>query len=108
MKKMNLFTSATLCMALAFTSCSKSDSGDDCHECHIALENQDGTETMWEITNSSGGEDFCANDLTTVEDPSYMHTVTDTLTSSDGLVLVPGEYGVSNGYEIHCEEHADH
>lgn len=108
MKKTNLLTGAILSIAIAFTSCSKSDSVDDCHECHIALENADGTETMWEITNPSGGEDFCATDLATVEAPTYMHTVTDTLTSADGLVLVPGEYGVTNGYEIHCEEHGDH
>ncbi len=107
MKKSNYLLSAIVACSIALmSSCSSSD--EDCHECHIALENSDGTETMWEISNSSGGEDFCANELITVEDPAYMHTVTDTLTSDDGLVLLPGEYGVSNGYEIHCEEHADH
>ena len=107
MKKTNLLTLAVLSSVLVFTSCSKDDDHvDDCHECHIALENEDGTETMWEIANSSGGEEFCGTDLATVEDPSYMHTVTDTLTSSDGLVLLPSDYGASNGYEIHCEEHA--
>mgnify|MGYP006085544969 CR=1 FL=1 len=74
-----------------------------CATCYIALENSDGTETMWYMSNSSGGEDFCGNELITVEDPVYMHTVTETLTSSDGVVLLPGEYGISNGYEIHCE-----
>ena len=40
-----------------------------------------------------------------------MYTVTDTLYSSDGIPLPPGEYGpgsANSQYEIHCEDHGDH
>ena len=111
MKKVNYFLSAIVCLAVVtMTSCSDDhDEHADCHECHIALEQADGSEMMWDITNSSGGEDFCGSELTTVEDPAYMHTVTDTLTCTMGThLLPPGEYGEANGYEIHCEDHGDH
>ena len=108
MKKLNYLFAAFVFLAIAtMTSCSKSE--DECHECHIALEMADGSEMMWDITNSSGGEDFCGDELTTVENPSYMHTVSDTLWCTMGThPLPPGEYGADNGYEIHCEEHGDH
>ena len=93
-------------LALFLFSCSDSD---ECHECHIAFDNVDGTETMWEIQAPSGDDEFCGSELETVEDPSYMHNVSAPLISSDGNdTLQAGEYGSSNGYEIHCEEHADH
>lgn len=106
MKKVLMMMSVTIAIAVCVTSCS---SDDDCKECHLALKNADGTETMWEIENSTGGHEFCGNDLTTVEDSDYMYTVSEILISSDGNdTLQPGDYGASNGYEIHCEEHADH
>ena len=74
----------------------------------IALENADGSEKMWEITNAAGGEDFCGTELTTVESPAYNHTITEILVSDTGDTLQPVTYGVSNGYEIHCEAHAEH
>jgi len=108
MKKFNyLLTAVAFLVIVTTTSCSKSDDG--CHECHIALENADGSETMWEMTNSSGGEDFCGEELTTVEAPDYDHSVSEILISTDGNdTLQPGDYGASNGYEIHCEDHGDH
>lgn len=110
MKKINLVLMSFVAASF-ISSCSSNDShtDDGCHECHIALENADGSETMWEMTNSDGGEDFCAEELTTVEAPDYNHEVLDTLTSISGdVTLVPGSYGASNGYEIHCEDHGDH
>ena len=110
MKKVNYFLSVIVCLAVVtMTSCSDDHDHADCHECHIAQEMSDGSEMMWEISNSSGGEDFCGSELSTVEDPEYMHTVTDTLTCTMGNhLLPPGEYGEANGYEIHCEDHGDH
>tara|TARA_B100000427_G_scaffold328748_2_gene342649 strand:+ start:536 stop:871 length:336 start_codon:yes stop_codon:yes gene_type:complete len=108
MKKMNYFLLAMLFIISAtLTSCSKDDDH-DCHECHIALDNGDGTETAWDITNAAGGEDFCGSELSTVEDPAYEHTITEALVSDSGDTLQAGTYGASNGYEIHCEEHGDH
>ena len=99
----------TSCLVAMFISCSSDDHADGCHECHIALENGDGSETMWEITNSAGGEDFCGEELTTVEAPGYNHSISEILISTTGNdTLQPGEYGTSNGYEIHCEAHGDH
>ena len=109
MKKVNFISFAVICSAMVImTSCSKED-GDLCHECHIAL--PDKSEAAWDITNSSGGEEFCGQELTDAESSSYVYTVTDTLFSSDGIPLPPGEYGpgsANSQYEIHCEEHGDH
>ena len=93
MKKINYFLSAiTLTAVVTMTSCSKDDdNADPCHECHIAL--PDKSETAWDITNAAGGEDFCGQELTDAESSSYVYTVTDTLYSSDGVPLAPGEYG---------------
>jgi hypothetical protein len=108
MKILKLSLMACLTFNLAIlTSCSKD--GEECHECHIALENADGSETMWEIENPSGGDEFCGDELTNVEASDYLHTVSEMIISTDGTdTLQPGNYGVSNGYEIHCEEHGDH
>ena len=107
MKTNNLILS--FFVAVSLISCSDSHTDDGCHECHIALENPDGGEWMWKITNSSGSHEFCGSELTEVEDPSYMHTVVDTLYEiSTNTPLPPGDYGESNGYEIHCEDHANH
>jgi len=92
----------------SMTSCSKDDA-ELCHECHIAL--PDKSETQWKILNASGGELFCEDELRDAESSSYMHPVTDTLYSSEGIPLPPGEYGpgsVNSQYEIHCEDHGDH
>ena len=93
MKKTNLLTVATLCLAFAFTSCSKSDSV-ECHECHIAFDEANG-----EIEVEIG--EFCGAALEDVEAPGYSHTIE--LTVVDGDTVPAGTYS-----EIHCEEHADH
>lgn len=109
MKKSNYFLSAIVLIAVVtMTSCSK-DNDELCHECHIAL--PDKSETQWEITNAAGEEEFCGQELTDAESSSYVYTVTDTLYSSDGIPLPPGDYGpgsANSQYEIHCEEHGDH
>jgi hypothetical protein len=111
MKKVNYFLSTiALAGVVTMNSCSKADDHDDlCHECHIAL--PDKSETAWDITNAAGGEEFCGQELTDVESSSAVYTVTDTLYSSDGVPLLPGDYGPgseNSQYEIHCEEHGDH
>ncbi len=98
MKKTNLLTAATLCMAIAFTSCSKSDSV-ECHECHVAYDNN-GVEIEVEILAADGGDDFCGTELETVEAPGYTHEIPQTIV---GMDTVPAGF-----YEVHCEEHADH
>ena len=109
MKKLIKFSFVTALILLA-SSCSEDES---CHECHLAVSDGNGGELMWEITNSSGGEDFCGSELEDAESASYVVTITDSLTSTDGsTVLSPGSYGPgsidNNQYEIHCEEHGDH
>ena len=108
MEKRKYFLSAIVLIAVVtMTSCSKDDD-EVCHECHIAL--PDKSETAWDITNAAGGEEFCGQELTDAESSSYVYTVTDTLFSSDGIPLPPGEYGpgsANSQYEIHCEEHGD-
>ena len=112
MKKTNLLTVATLCLALGFTSCSKDEGSvpaDLCAECHIAL--TDKSETVWEILDSSGEHiEFCGQDLVDAEANSRV--VTDTLYSDAGDTLFPGNYGpgsANSQYEIHCgEEDEDH
>jgi hypothetical protein len=101
MKKTNLLTAATLCLALGFTSCSKSDSI-DCHECHIAYEgsNVEG-EVEVPILAPDGSDDFCGSALEAVEAPGYTHTIEETIIGMD--TIPAGTYS-----EIHCEEHADH
>ena len=91
MKKTNLLTAATLCIALGFTSCSKDS---DCHECHIAFDGPNG-----EIEVEIG--EFCGTALEDVEAPGYSHTIE--LTAVDGDTVPAGTYN-----EIHCEEHAGH
>ena len=93
MKKTNLLTVVTLCTALAFTSCSKSDSV-ECHECHIAFDGPDG-----EIEVEIG--EFCGTALEDVE--LNGHTLSeDVIIGND--TIVAGSYP---GNDIHCEEHAD-
>lgn len=111
MKKVNYLVMGVAFLAItSMTSCSKDDdSAELCHECHIAL--PDKSETAWDITNASGGEDFCGQELVDVESSDHVYTVTDTLYSSDGIPLPPGEYGPGSDnpqYEIHCEDHGDH
>ena len=112
MKKTNLLTVATLCLALGFTSCSKDEGSvpaELCAECHIAL--PDKSETVWEILDSSGEHiEFCGQDLDDAE--NILRVVTDTLYSDAGDTLLPGEYGPGSAnplYQIHCgEEDEDH
>ena len=113
MKKTNLLTVATLCLALGFTSCSKDEGSvpaELCAECHIAL--TDKSETVWEILDSSGEHiEFCGQDLADAEANS--REVTDTLyAEGTGDTLLPGFYGpgsANSQYQIHCgEEDEDH
>jgi hypothetical protein len=114
MKKTNLLTVATLCLALGFTSCSKDEGSvpaELCADCHIAL--PDKSETVWEILDSSGEHiEFCGQELTDIESSSAVRVVTDILISDGGDTLFPGEYGPGSAnslYEIHCgEEDEDH
>ncbi len=113
-KKMKIVKfSLMVCLASVFalmSSCSKD--GEDCHECHIALENANGPETMWHIESPSGGEEFCGDELEDMErlaeSSDGVYTVTDTLFSEcEGMpcILPPGEYGpgsANSDYEIHC------
>ena len=88
--------------------------GDDhdhsCEECHLAVDivNPDGStsEIMWEMTNpATGDHDWCDSDLATVESSGYMYTITSPLQSCcTDSTLPAGDYGPSNGYEIHCGE----
>ena len=109
MKKTILILGVVFLFA-CISSCSKD--GEDCHECHIALENANGSESMWHIESPSGGEEFCGQELENAESSSYVYTVTDTLYCEEmGCILLPGEYGpgsTNSEYEIHCEEHAVH
>ena len=96
MKKRNLLTLGALSVILSFTSCSKSDSL-ECHECHIALIMQDGSEHEHEI-----GE-FCGDELENVEANGY--TVVTEFTHMGTTYPVGHIFDAS---EVHCEEHADH
>ena len=104
MKKTNLLTLAVLCVAFAFTSCSKSDdSAVECHECHIAFIS-DGVEVEVPILND-GEEDFCGTELEAAEAPGFTVTIPETIIGND--TVPAGTYGDGN-MEIHCEEHHDH
>ena len=109
MKKTNLLTLAVLSSVLVFTSCSKDDAAELCAECHIALPDNDKSETVWEILDSSGEHiEFCGQDLADAEE---IQVVTDTLYSDAGDTLLPGEYGPGSDnsqYEIHCGEEDEH
>ena len=105
-----------------FASCSDDNTDDGCHGCHLSLAVTDtifsdagdvlilpGGEMMWDIKNSSGGDEFCGSELANAEDPSYVHTVTETLyEDATNTPLPPGDYSAANGYEVHCEEHGNH
>ena len=111
MKKINYFLTTFLSLAIVImSSCSKDEDKIGCQECHIAL--PDKNETAWDITNLSGGDQFCGQELTDAESNTYVYTVVDTLYSSgDSIPLLPGEYGpgsANSQYEIHCEDHGDH
>ena len=112
MKKTNLLTLAVLSSVLVFTSCSKDDAAELCADCHIALPDNDKSETVWEILDSSGEHiEFCGQDLADAEANS--REVTDTLyAEGTGDTLLPGFYGpgsANSQYQIHCgEEDEDH
>jgi len=97
MKKTNLLTAATLCLALGFTSCSK-DNDIECHPCHIAKDAVPGDEIEFELND---GIDFCGDDLEEAEANGYQ--LVDTLYSESGDTLLPGFYAAD---VVHCEEHA--
>ena len=83
------------------------DHSGDCHACHIALPQSDGTEITWDILPTSGGTEFCGDELEDAESSSYSYAVSDTLYSDNGNIpLLPGEYGPGSAdnsqYEIHC------
>tara|TARA_B100001540_G_scaffold301202_1_gene307412 strand:- start:890 stop:1255 length:366 start_codon:yes stop_codon:yes gene_type:complete len=118
MKKMNYLLIFTLVTTTVFMSSCSDD--ELCHECHLALEMADGSEMMWHIENSAGGEEFCGEELHDVE---VAYTAADTLTCEAGdHKLAPGVYthgdtsgvsaiaGAAEGaaWEIHCEDHGEH
>jgi len=90
-----------LFLSLFIVSCEKDDDHDhdECHECHIALMEDDGSEHQIDIDG-----DFCGDDLANIEANGWVAT---TEISHDGEVefnigdLVPASM-------IHCEEHANH
>jgi len=95
-----------------FYACGDDHEG-ECVECHIALD-MNGTEMMWEISNPTGGNEFCEDDgtLADVESPSYVHTIDEDLTCTMGMHTLPaGDYGpgsaTNSQYEIHCGEHKE-
>ena len=93
MKKLKLGIFA-IAIAL-FSACDNHE--DDCHECHVAYENN-GVEIEVEILAADGGDDFCGTELETVEAPGYTHEIPQTIV---GMDTVP-----AGSYEVHCEEHA--
>ena len=93
----NIFLLSLICTSLCIMSCEKDYNDEDCHECHIALIMEDGSEYEYEI-----GE-FCGDELSNVETNGY--TVTTEFTDMGITYLVGYEFDAS---DIHCEEHADH
>ena len=88
-------------------SCEDDDHSGDCHACHIALPQSDAPEVTWDILPTSGGTEFCGDELEDAESSSYSYAVSDTLYSDNGgMPLLPGEYGPGSAdnsqYEIHC------
>ena len=102
MKKTNLLTAATLCLAIRLLHLVQNLKSVDCHECHIAYEgsNVEG-EVEVPILAPDGSDDFCGSALEAVEAPGYTHTIEETIIGMD--TIPAGTYS-----EIHCEEHADH
>ena len=78
-----------------FVSCEKDD---ECHPCHIAFTEEDGSEHEHDI-----GE-FCGDDLNDVELNGY--TVMGAALIHDGDTYEIGH--VFSADMVHCEEHADH
>tara|TARA_B100000963_G_C22200233_1_gene482809 strand:- start:113 stop:457 length:345 start_codon:yes stop_codon:yes gene_type:complete len=111
MKNLSFLMIASFASLIFFSSCS-SDS--DCHECHLAYPLTDSTGTVvgeraFDISNASGGDEFCGDELTDVENPANAFEVTEMLISDDGNdTLMPGTYGNGDGWEVHCEEHGAH
>lgn len=110
MKNLSFLMIASFASLIFFSSCSTDN---DCHECHLAYQITDSTGTIigeraFDISNPNGGDEFCGDELTDVEDPSNTFTTTVTLYSDDGNdSLVAGTYGNGDGWEVHCEEHGD-
>lgn len=127
MKKSKLILTIFM-SGLLVTSCSDSHVDDGCHGCHleatiievhceldpvtgdtINCETHEELE-IWEITNSTGGVEFCGDDLLNVEAPDYVHTITEPLIGEfHGATLPAGSYGpgVDSIYVVHCEDHPD-
>ena len=98
MKTKNLLVIGLAACIVIFSACSKDDHHDDgCHDCHIALMMQDGSEHEHEI-----GE-FCGDALEDVETNGY--TLTAELTHMD--TTYPAGH-IFDASEVHCEEHGDH
>ena len=66
MKNLSFLMIASFASLIFFSSCSSSD---DCQHCHIALPDGNGGETAWDISNPNGGDEFCGDELTDVENP---------------------------------------
>ena len=108
MKKLNLLTFALIGGIVFWSSCSKSSDNhdDDCHPCHIAIENAAGLadSIAWDITDANGEVIiFCGDDLHNAEEswtiPAGQYLVSDDLEDT----LWEGTYThMVDGYEIHC------
>tara|TARA_B100001250_G_scaffold402869_1_gene416567 strand:- start:100 stop:468 length:369 start_codon:yes stop_codon:yes gene_type:complete len=67
-----------------------------CHECYIALYDEDGVE----VGQLDLGE-FCGDELNEIEAEGYQ--LTEVTVAETGDTLQPGLYT-----DVHCEEHGDH
>ncbi|MAU36587.1 MAG: hypothetical protein CMD14_04360 [Flavobacteriales bacterium] len=88
-----------------------------CANCYLELLDGNGGAKTWEITNSSGGEEFCGQELANAESNTFYFTINpgDSLLDDFGSTyLYAGEYGpgttdsLGSLYEVHCEDDGAH
>ena len=97
----NYFLFTIMCAGLFFVSCEKDeDHHDECHECHIAFMEEDGSEHVVDIDG-----EFCGDDLVNLEANGW--EATEDIMHDGALEYAMGE--IVPASMIHCEEHAgDH